>query len=293
MDSFELTTMTLYVFTTVASAIGFGLFSWWWLKKGSATPVYSYITLLFGAQAIEQGVEGLTYYYFATSNPIGNQIVNSVIWPVRLLLVGVIVAIIVFHVISRIKTQMIRIKSFEKRRTSRPDKDFTNQVLVVDDHSESLSLIERAIKLAFPNVTVYTAENAEDALDAFTEHNDISLIVTDLLLPKMNGFELCALIKDECPWTIVLGMTGYISVYEFWTAREVGFDDYIQKPFHVSEVIDVVRHYFGVLERWKTIRVGRRKPKKKERKNDEREIVESSHPGAVCGTDSGSTEKLR
>ena len=78
MDSFELTTMTLYVFTTVASAIGFGLFSWWWLKKGSATPVYSYITLLFGAQAIEQGVEGLTYYYFATSNPIGNQIVKKV-----------------------------------------------------------------------------------------------------------------------------------------------------------------------------------------------------------------------
>ena len=149
---------------------------------------------------------------------------------------------------------------FKSKSKPKPGSYYDQEVLIVDDHKEVVFLIKAGIKKLFPNVTVYTACTAEKALEIFKEHENISLIVTDILLPNMNGFELCGVLKEECPWILIIGMTGYTSVYEFWAAREVGFDDYILKPFRVFDMMALIRKELETLDRWKSIEAGRSKP---------------------------------
>lgn len=269
MNNFEVFTFLSYIFATVVSFIGFVIFSWWWYKKGAATTVYAYMTLLMGTYTFEKVVESMGYWLFATEDPRVYTFVGSYAWPLRVLFCGGVIFLIVLHVTNRIYNQMKMIKRLKTRRTLTPDDKFLHQVLVVDDHDEITNMVEKGLTFAFPNITIYKASTAEQALALFADHPNINLVITDMLLPKLNGFELCALIKDECPWTVVIGMTGYQSVYEFWAAREIGFDDYIDKPFNVSSLIDIVRSHFLVLERWKTIRMNR--PKRKQANQTQQE----------------------
>jgi CheY-like chemotaxis protein len=280
--------VSTYIFSSLVSLLGFFLFIWWWAKKKRATSVYSYVTLLFGALAFDKGFEGLLYYSTMFTEGPKHNIANSPIWPISTLIVGLTITTIVFNVSKRILKQRRRAKMFQVRKYSKPDTFYRQEVLVVDDQIEVLDLVSMGISRRFPNIVTYKARTAEEAMYVFANHKHISLVITDMLLPKMTGFELCALIKEECPWTIVIGMTGYTSIYEFWTAREIGFDDYIQKPFHLDDLLDIIRKHLEVLERWKTIRVGRIKPKDlKRRKDDEREIVGAAHPRSVRDVDSG------
>lgn len=294
MNTFETIAVLFYVAATLSSLVGFCLFVWWWHRKKGATAVYTYITLLFGAQAFEQGVEGIVYYLYAIDHPTRSIILGSAVWPIRTLFVALVMTAIVIHISNRIIVQRRRAKMFQARKQAKPDEFYRQEILVVDDHIEVLELVSNTINRAFPNITVYKARTAEESLHVFTEHKHISLVITDLLLPRMNGFELCALIKEECPWTIIIGMTGYTSIYEFWTAREIGFDDYVQKPFHIADIVDVVRKHLEVLERWKGIRVGRSKPKnRRRRKTDERENVDDVDSRTVCHSHSGEPEDVR
>jgi CheY-like chemotaxis protein len=69
----------------------------------------------------------------------------------------------------------------------------------------------------------------------------------------MNGFELCEIIKYKCPWTIVIAITGYPLKYEFMKVKEVGFDDYIEKPFPIKVIVGIVRRELHRIVAWKTI----------------------------------------
>lgn len=263
MDLFEIVTFSIYITAASFSLIAFVLFIWWWWKRKSATKAFAYVTILFFALALEMGIEAIGFYYYSIEHAYTLSIVRSYIWPLKTLFVTFIMFTIVVNVTSRIYNQMKMAKMFKKRRSAIADDVFREEVIIVDDHKEITDMISVALKRVFPNIKVFVAFTGEEAVRILHKEKNINLVITDILLPKMSGFDICKTIKGECPWTIVIGMTGYLSIYEFWAAREVGFDDYIQKPFAVSEIIDLTRNEFKRLNRWKSVRTSKEKQRRK------------------------------
>lgn len=260
MTNFQIATFILYAAAALFSSLGFGLFVWWGFNRRGVTKVYAYITLLFLAVAIEQSIEAIGYFFWSIGSPLTVDIVNSKLWPLKTFFVFFVMMTIVVYISSRIWYQSKRTKAIQKREIADPD--FRQEILIIDDQEQVIEIVTLGLKHAFKNITIYTCNSGEKGLEIFREHPNINLILTDILLPKMNGFELCTIVKQECPGVIMIGMTGYLSSYEFWAAREIGFDDYVQKPFKVVEIVKIVREEFHRLERWKKIR-RKGKPKRK------------------------------
>ncbi|MDO8806452.1 MAG: response regulator [Elusimicrobiota bacterium] len=105
----------------------------------------------------------------------------------------------------------------------------TGTVLLVDDDSSLRAPIRRALTQA--GFTVLEASSAEEALAICKRHKDIQLILTDMVLPKMNGIELAGRVGTLRPEIKVLFMSGYTD----HTALAQGILDpdknFIQKPF--------------------------------------------------------------
>jgi CheY-like chemotaxis protein len=113
-------------------------------------------------------------------------------------------------------------------------------ILLVEDEPSLLSL--GASMLGNLGYTVITAGNSEEAIDLFREHGSaINLVMTDVIMPGMNGSELCDALKAIRPGLRVLYMSGY-------TADAIlhrGIIDpgihFLQKPFPLSDLARAVR----------------------------------------------------
>ena len=79
---------------------------------------------------------------------------------------------------------------------------------------------------------IYTATNGKEAIEVMTQE-DISLIVSDVMMPEMNGYELCRKVKQDIEFShipIIL-LTAKISDEDAVNAYESGADAYLTKPF--------------------------------------------------------------
>ncbi|RPJ81895.1 MAG: response regulator, partial [Deltaproteobacteria bacterium] len=71
-----------------------------------------------------------------------------------------------------------------------------------------------------------------------------------LKLPKMSGVELCKLIRDKYPLSILFAVTGYASQFEFGLCRRAGFDDYFIKPVDLKILFRATLEAFDKVEDW-------------------------------------------
>jgi DNA-binding NtrC family response regulator len=118
-------------------------------------------------------------------------------------------------------------------------------ILIVDDELMMRKLMEKI--LVKDGYKVITAENGDDAVKKLAEH-DINLVISDMQMPEMNGFELLKHVKQERPQVGVIIMTAYGDTYTVKDALLLGADEYITKPFKAFEVSMVVeRAYWRIL----------------------------------------------
>ena len=98
-----------------------------------------------------------------------------------------------------------------------------------------------------------TAATAEEALTAFSSC-DYDVIITDLLMPGMSGEDLLGFAKARCPRTPVLFISGSTDEERARRLLAKGAFDYLQKPFHLTEVFEKValalEERARRLERW-------------------------------------------
>ncbi|HPC46905.1 MAG TPA: response regulator [Deltaproteobacteria bacterium] len=110
-------------------------------------------------------------------------------------------------------------------------------VLIVDDSRDLVRLV--ADFLAMYGYRVYTAHDGEDALCCL-ERTDVGIVVTDIHMPRMDGFTLMDEIKSRHPQVPVVLVTGY-SVHE---ARKIAFergaDAFMAKPFKLRDLKSVI-----------------------------------------------------
>ncbi len=108
-------------------------------------------------------------------------------------------------------------------------------VLLVDDDTEMLHALKEGFKRYLESFTVLLAEDGVQALEVLKQ-NIISLVVTDLKMPNMDGFELLAHIMQHYPDIPVIIITGYSTPEMEQLAREGGAVGYIAKPFLIENL---------------------------------------------------------
>jgi len=121
------------------------------------------------------------------------------------------------------------------------------KILVVDDEIHILSMFKELFQEA--GYTVFTAENAEKALDILMSHS-IFVMFLDLKLPGMSGLELCRHIRKNNRVSIIHAITGYSNLFGLLACRGVGFDDFFIKPVDLDILLKAARDAFEKLERW-------------------------------------------
>lgn len=118
-------------------------------------------------------------------------------------------------------------------------------ILVVDDEPMMRDLLEKV--LVRDGYQVLTAEDGKAALKVL-ETESINLVLSDLRMPNLGGFDLLKIIKTEYPHIGVVMMTSYGDTYTVKDALLLGADEYLTKPFKSFEVSMVVeRAYWRLL----------------------------------------------
>lgn len=112
------------------------------------------------------------------------------------------------------------------------------RILVVEDEHRIASAIKRGLEQE--NFAVDLAHDGEHGLDmAVSEEYD--LIVLDLMLPKLDGIELCQRLRQEEIHTPILMLTAKSSLQDKVTGLDQGADDYLTKPFAFEELLARIR----------------------------------------------------
>ena len=102
------------------------------------------------------------------------------------------------------------------------------KILVVDDESRMRKLVHDF--LAREGYAVVEAADGEEALDIFYSDKEISLIVLDVMMPKINGWEVCREIRKISKLPIIM-LTAKGDESDELNGFEIGADEYISKPF--------------------------------------------------------------
>lgn len=102
------------------------------------------------------------------------------------------------------------------------------KVLVADDESRMRKLVKDF--LTKNNYLVIEAEDGEKALDMFFSEKDIALVILDVMMPKLDGWQVCREIRSESKVPIIM-LTAKSDERDELLGFELGVDEYITKPF--------------------------------------------------------------
>jgi len=119
------------------------------------------------------------------------------------------------------------------------DKSMMRHILVVDDEECLLYPIKEMLEKYCDTFSVLTAEDGVTATEKLKE-NEISLVVTNLRMPGLNGFELLDHIKAHYPHIPVIITTGYDGLENERLAQSKGAAAYIRKPFKIEELTGAI-----------------------------------------------------
>lgn len=120
-------------------------------------------------------------------------------------------------------------------------------ILVVDDEAHIRLLIEQALEeLEDEGVEILTAENGEEALQIIRGQKP-NLVFLDVMLPKMNGFDVCQQVKSDLGMrdVYVIMLTAKGQEYDKRRGEEVGANLYMTKPFDPDELLARAREALG------------------------------------------------
>lgn len=102
------------------------------------------------------------------------------------------------------------------------------KVLVVDDEARMRKLVKDF--LVKKDYKVMEAGDGEEAIELFFKNKDIALVILDVMMPKMNGWEVCREIRKYSKVPVIM-LTAKTSEDDELTGFECGADEYISKPF--------------------------------------------------------------
>ena len=122
------------------------------------------------------------------------------------------------------------------------------KILIVDDEAHIRMLIEQTLEeLEDEGVEFLTAENGEIALEIIQRENP-QLVFLDVMMPKMNGMEVCRRVKKELrlPNIFIVLLTAKGQEVDRQKGQDVGADVYMTKPFDPEAIMEKARQVLGI-----------------------------------------------
>ncbi len=117
----------------------------------------------------------------------------------------------------------------------------SEKIVVIDDDAR----IIRSIKLAFPEFEIIDFNDGEEALKYLKRPNAINVILLDILMPKMDGLTVLSEIRELKRDIGVIIMTGFGSKDVIIQALKSKADDYIEKPFSITDLRNKIKTILG------------------------------------------------
>lgn len=129
-----------------------------------------------------------------------------------------------------------------------PEEANKGSVIVVEDNDEIRNYLKKSLK---GNYVVKTAGNGEEALALLKDSPDTDLVITDVMMPVMDGIKLCRSIKQNIATSHipVVMLSAKTDIEDKLEAYYTGADDYISKPFSIEELIAKVNNIIKTRKR--------------------------------------------
>ena len=114
------------------------------------------------------------------------------------------------------------------------------RILVVDDEASIIDTVK--VRLQFEGYDVLIARDGQEGL-TIARAEQPALVILDLLLPKLNGYEVCAMLKQDtrCQKIPIMMFTAKARDEDEKRGYECGADAYIRKPFKTAELLETIR----------------------------------------------------
>lgn len=117
------------------------------------------------------------------------------------------------------------------------------KIVIIDDEMHIRALIEQTLEeLEDDNVELFTASNGQEGLEIIQQENP-RLVFLDVMMPKMNGFDVCDQVKNQMGRTdiYIVMLTAKGQEFDRQKGEEVGADIYMTKPFNPDALLDKAR----------------------------------------------------
>jgi two-component system, OmpR family, alkaline phosphatase synthesis response regulator PhoP len=124
----------------------------------------------------------------------------------------------------------------------------SQKLLIVDDEPHIRMLIEQTLEdLEDEEVIFFTADNGEEALEIIKEERP-QLVFLDVMMPKMNGMEVCRRVKKELAFNdvYIILLTAKGQELDRQKGKEVGADLYMTKPFDPEAILSKARQVLNL-----------------------------------------------
>jgi hypothetical protein len=140
-----------------------------------------------------------------------------------------------------VKKENIKVTNLEPPLKTEPQ-GRNLKILVAEDDFTSSVLISIALKGVAKQIL--QVNNGVAAVEACLQHPDIDLVMMDVKMPKMDGYEAAREIRQFNKNVVIIAQTAYAMVLEREKAMEAGCNDYISKPINVDLLKGLVQKYF-------------------------------------------------
>ncbi|MCA1586410.1 MAG: response regulator transcription factor [Acidobacteria bacterium] len=120
----------------------------------------------------------------------------------------------------------------------RSEPDTSRQILLIEDEARMRAMLTD--NLEFERYKVIAVASGEEGLEEFDRH-DVSLVILDLMLPRMSGFDVCQRLRARGSRVPIIMLTARTHETDRIRGLDVGADDYVSKPFSVRELLARVR----------------------------------------------------
>jgi urea ABC transporter urea binding protein len=127
---------------------------------------------------------------------------------------------------------------------SRMQKDkISHTVLIVEDEEVNYLYLETLLGRYGPNIIILHAKNGMEAIEICNKNKNTDLILMDIKMPILNGYDATKRIKKAYPNIPIVAQTSYASKEDRKRAKKAGFDDYIEKPILENAFYQIVDKY--------------------------------------------------
>jgi len=117
------------------------------------------------------------------------------------------------------------------------------KILIVEDEVYSQVLISKYINDICKEILI--ANNGLEAVEICSKHNDIDLILMDILMPEMNGYEATREIRKLNPNIAIISQTAYGLSGDRQKSLEAGCNDYLTKPINHIELLELIQKHLN------------------------------------------------